>query len=63
MNKKQKVSAAKYFYDLSKGIALLAVVGNMVRGEWRVITLIAGTIATIIFFLWGYYIEGGVEDG
>jgi len=30
MTEKQKESTAKYLYDISKGIALLAVVGSMV---------------------------------
>lgn len=29
MTRKQKESTAKYLYDISKGIALLAVVGNI----------------------------------
>lgn len=62
MTRKQKESVAKYLYDISKGIILLAVVGNMVQGKWDIISLIAGGISALIFFLWGYSIEGGIRD-
>jgi hypothetical protein len=29
MTKKQRESVSKYLYDISKGIALLAVIGNV----------------------------------
>ncbi len=31
MNKKQREGAAKYLYGISKGIALVAIVGNFTR--------------------------------
>jgi len=33
MNKNQRENTAKYLYDISKGIALLAVVGNIVKDQ------------------------------
>lgn len=62
MNKNQRESTAKYLYDVSKGIALLAVISNMVKGEWDVINLTVGLLAAIGFFFWGYLLDGGVKD-
>jgi len=62
MTKKQKESTAKYLYDISKGIALLAVVSNMVQGKWDMFNIVAGILSAVGFFLWGYFIEGGIKD-
>ncbi len=62
MNRKQRESTAKYFYDISKGIVLLAVVANMVQGKWDIPTLIFGFIGTIAFFISAYIIEGGIKN-
>ena len=57
MNEKQKESSAKYLYDISKGVALLAVISNMVQGKWDIAKLLIGSLAAIGFFLWGYFLE------
>ena len=62
MTRKQKESTAKYLYDVSKGIALLAVVGNIVQNKWETDIIVFGMLAAIGFFLWGYYVEGGLEN-
>lgn len=62
MNKKQRENTAKYFYDISKGIALVVVVGNIVRGKWSITTLLLGLVATFAFWAWGYVIDGGYND-
>jgi len=62
MNEKQKESSAKYLYDISKGVALLAVIGNMVQGKWDIANLLIGGLAAIGFFLWGYFLEGGIKN-
>jgi len=36
MNKKQRENTAKYLYDISKGIALVAIVGNIVKDQWNI---------------------------
>jgi hypothetical protein len=61
MTQKQKESTAKYLYDISKGIALLAVVDNIVRGKWDVPTLIFGIAGALVIFIGGYTLEGGIE--
>ena len=57
MTKKQRESTAKYLYDVSKGIALLAIVGNFTREKLDIPVLILGFFATIIFFFWAYNLE------
>lgn len=52
MTEKQRENTAKYLYDISKGIALLAVVGNLVQGKWDILSLIFGITTSIIFFYW-----------
>ncbi len=55
MNTNQRQNTAKYLYDISKGIALVAVVGNIVKDQWVISNLIIGLIAAIGFFIWGYF--------
>ncbi|MBI3814850.1 MAG: hypothetical protein HY279_10375 [Nitrospinae bacterium] len=62
MTKKQRESVSKYLYDISKGIFLIVVVGNFMKGEWDIFSITTGIWAAIVFFLWAYIIEGGVED-
>ncbi len=61
MTKKQRESTAKYLYDISKGIALLAVVGNIVQGKWELPSIFLGIATAILFFIGAYIIEG-VKD-
>ncbi|MCP4575359.1 MAG: hypothetical protein GY846_03620 [Deltaproteobacteria bacterium] len=49
MNKKQSENTAKYLYDMSKGIALVAVIGNIVREEWNISNVIIGLLAAAGF--------------
>ncbi len=62
MNKKQRENTAKYLYDISKGIALVAVVGNIVKDQWNISNLIIGLLAAIGFFIWSYVIDGGFDN-
>lgn len=48
-----------YSKPISKGIALLAVVGNMVQDRWSVANLVVGLIAALGFFVWSYAVDGG----
>jgi len=57
VNRKQKESTAKYLYDISKGIALLVVIGNMVQGKWDIITLTFGSIGAFVFFIGHTYLK------
>lgn len=57
MTKKQRESTAKYLYDISKGIALLTVVGNFTKDKLDIPVIISGIIATLIIFFWAYSLE------
>jgi len=62
VNRRQKESTAKYLYDISKGIAILAVVGNMVQGKWGIVSLALGFIGAFAFFISAYLLEGEVNN-
>ena len=62
MNKQQRISAAKYLYDISKGVVILAVIGNIVQGKFDILSLSLGTIATVIIFMFAYKLEGGIKN-
>ncbi|MBW1677099.1 MAG: hypothetical protein JRJ79_10955 [Deltaproteobacteria bacterium] len=62
MNKKQRENTAKYLYDISKGIALVAIVGNIVKSQWNISNLIIGLFAAAGFFIWGYVVDGGFHN-
>jgi hypothetical protein len=55
---KQRESVVKYLYDLSKGVALLTVVSPWVTDRWSWATIVLGTIAAGMLFLWAYWLEG-----
>ncbi|TLD40328.1 MAG: hypothetical protein JETT_3397 [Candidatus Jettenia ecosi] len=62
MTKKQRESAAKYLYDISKGIALLTVVGNLTKDKLDIPVIISGVIATLIIFFWAYSLERNIQN-
>ena len=62
MNKHQRISTAKYLYDMSKGVALLAIVGNIVQGKWDVPVYIFGFAGMIVFFIFAYLTEGRIKN-
>ena len=57
MNRNQRENSAKYLYDISKGIALIAVVQQFLSEETTPLKLGGGVIATIIFYSWGLYMD------
>ena len=58
MTNKQRESTAKYLYDISKGIALLAIIGNLLKEKWDAPALIFGSIAAIFTFIIAFILEG-----
>lgn len=62
MNKKQREGFAKYLYDISKGVALLSVIGNLIKEKWDVSVIIIGILTTISLFIWAQILEGEITD-
>lgn len=62
MTSRQRESAAKFLYDLAKGVALLTVVNPWVRDQESWHTLILGGMGTLGLFLWAYWFEGRLEE-
>jgi uncharacterized membrane protein YkvI len=62
MTRKQRESTAKYLYDISKGIALLTVVGNFAKDKLDIPVVISGIIATLIIFFWAYSLERNIQN-
>lgn len=63
MNKRQRENTAKYLYDISKGILLMAVVGSLIGQEPDIFKLIFGGLAAVAFFIWAYTMDGGYDNG
>ncbi|GAB60900.1 hypothetical protein KSU1_B0043 [Candidatus Jettenia caeni] len=61
MTKKQRESTAKYLYDISKGIALLAIIGNLLKDKWDIPTLIFGSLAALFTFIVAFILEGSIN--
>ena len=62
MTPQQRESAAKFLYDLAKGVALLTVINPWVSGQGAWHTVILGGLGTLGVFLWAYWLEGGLEE-
>ncbi len=59
MNQRQRENTAKYLYDLSKGSALIAVVGNIVSEKRNFTGLIIGLVGSLVLYLWAFYVDKG----
>jgi len=59
MNDRQRESAAKFLYDLAKGVALLTVISPWVTGQGSWLVMLLGVIATGGLFFWAFWLEGG----
>ncbi|MBW8050594.1 MAG: hypothetical protein FVQ77_09690 [Cytophagales bacterium] len=57
MNKKQRENAAKYLYDISKGIFLMIAVGSFVGQEFNLNMIILGGVAALFFFIWTFRLD------
>ena len=62
MTKNQRASTSKYLYDISKGIAVLAVIGNLVQGKWELPSIFLGIATSTLFFIGAYILEGGEKQ-
>jgi hypothetical protein len=52
----------RYLYDISKGVALVTVVGTLATGQWNFLTLVIGVAATLVSFFWAYWLDGADHD-
>jgi type III secretory pathway component EscT len=48
--------------QLSKGIALLTIVKPLWSNGSNILGIVFGIIATLVFFGWGYMLDGGRKD-
>ena len=60
MTDRQRDSAAKFLYDMAKGIGLIAVVGGMASGQATGSSVIFGLVVMVELFLFAQWLEGQV---
>jgi len=58
MTDRQRENAAKFLYDMAKGIGLVAVVGGFVSGQVTVRGVSLGLITMVTFFFIAYWLDG-----
>ena len=58
MTDRQLESAAKFLYDMAKGVGLIAVVGGLVGGQATVSSVILGLVGMISLYLGAHRLEG-----
>ena len=61
MNVRQRESAAKFLYDLAKGVLLLTVVSPWVTGQLSWLLSLIGTFWGLALFAWAFWLEGGTR--
>ena len=58
-NEAQKQSLSKFLYDCAKIVFGTVVIFQIIKpDEFKTYIFISGLIATIIFFLWAYILDG-----
>lgn len=63
MTQRQRESAAKYLYDLSKIVFAAAVVGNLLAAKsFDMLVLIIGGGMSYLSFWWGQLLDGIKEQ-
>ncbi|MCH8317339.1 MAG: hypothetical protein IIA88_02385 [Bacteroidetes bacterium] len=62
MNKQQRKSTASYFYDISKGVAILTIVENIIQDKWNIVNLVIGFFVLLIFFISAYLLEKSINN-
>jgi len=58
MTDRQRDSTAKFFYDMAKGVGLIAVVGGLASGQANLRGVLSGLIVMIALFMTAYWLEG-----
>ena len=59
MNVRQRESAAKFLYDLSKGVLLITVVSPAVTGQATWLVTLFGILWGLGLFAWAFWLDGG----
>ena len=57
MNDRQKISASKFLYDITKGILLVTVAGNLMQSQPNIYALITGSILSVFTYTVAYQLE------
>jgi hypothetical protein len=58
MNDRQRVSAAKFLYDIAKGVALITLVSLWVTGQASWVLIVIGAVWVAALYLGAYWLEG-----
>jgi hypothetical protein len=58
MNDRQRASAAKFFYDIAKGVALITLVSPWVTGQASWLLIGVGAVWVAALYLGAYWLEG-----
>jgi hypothetical protein len=62
MRDRQRENLVKYLYDMSKGIALIGVVGGLVSGQATLSSVILSVITAGLFLVAAYVLERGRDE-
>ena len=57
MNQLQKSSASKFLYDITKGILLVTVAGNLMQQQSNIIAVTVGFIVALFTYILAYQLE------
>jgi len=57
MNDQQRSSAAKFLYDITKGLLLVIVVGNLMQEQTKQMSVILGLAASVVTYWSAYQLE------
>lgn len=58
MNARQRESAAKFLYDLAKGVALITLVSPWVTGQPSWLLIAVGALFVAGLYFWAFWLEG-----
>ena len=62
MTDRQIESAAKFLYDMAKGVGLIAVVGGLVSGQSSSTSVGLSIVATVALYAAAFWLEGKLES-
>ena len=63
MTKQQRKNSAKYFYDISKVVFTLAILGNLLAWEkFNAVAFCFGMFGAVATFMFAYLIDGEAKE-